>query len=234
MLSESTEQTTSVQSPPMLANSCWRYQVRFSKSESLVWIGHQDLMKVFERLFRRVNLPVAQSQGFNPRPRMNLVQALGLGIEAHREVLEVELTQPIVPESLIDQLNQSAPAGLRFYDARWMTSRKSGQAEQIRYTFEKEIPAERMDSASSRMEDFLSAPTFQISRVREKETVQLDLRPLVEDISWTQSGRLSMTLRVTPQATARPEEVLSAIGLGDLFTLGSLIRHDVILREFEE
>lgn len=231
MLSDPTLPTNSLQAPPMLANSCWRYQLRFSKTEGLVWIGHQDLMKVFERLFRRVSLPVAQSQGFNPRPKMNLVQALGLGIEAHREVLEVELTQPIALDRLIDQLNESAPAGLRFLEARWMTSRKPGQAELIHFTFEKDIPADRLESARSRMEDFLGATQFPITRERDNQTVQLDLRPLVEQLGWSESGRLGMTLRVTPQATARPEEVLAMLGLGDLFSLGCLIRHDVVLRD---
>ncbi|MFM1801697.1 MAG: hypothetical protein RJA81_1049 [Planctomycetota bacterium] len=208
-----------------------RYQLRFSKTNDLAWIGHQDLMRILERLLRRACIPVALSQGFNPRPKVNFVQALGLGIVAHREVLEIELNQPMSATDLLNQLNLVSPPGLQFLEVIPLTTRKSGLAAKIIYTFEKDIPEQRRETTSLAMEEFLNATEFQITRKRDKQTASINLRPLVDQLDWTESGRLRMSLNVTQQATARPEEVLTMLGLSDLYTLGSLLRHDVILLE---
>jgi radical SAM-linked protein len=211
--------------------SFFRYQLRFSKTGDLVWIGHQDLMRVLERLLRRASIPVALSQGFNPRPKLNFVQALGLGIEAHREVLEMELSQWLTPEFLMNQLNQTSPPGLNFLDARQLLTRKSSQASKIIYTFDKDIPDHRREATSLAMEEFLNANEFRVDRTRDSQIVSIDLRTLVDHLDWTDDHHVRMSLHVTPQATARPEEVLAVLGLKDLYTTGLLVRHDVILRD---
>ncbi|HBO42708.1 MAG TPA: hypothetical protein DD670_01970 [Planctomycetaceae bacterium] len=57
-----------------------RVRIRFSKQGDLRLIGHRDLVRVMERLFRRAELPLGMSQGFHPKPRMSFPTALALGI----------------------------------------------------------------------------------------------------------------------------------------------------------
>lgn len=208
-----------------------RYQLRFSKTMDLVWIGHQDLMRVMERLIRRASIPVAHSQGFNPRPKLNFVQALGLGIEAHREVLEIELSEFLAPEELLDRFNASAPPGLVFLTAGLTPNRKPAQARTLIYSLAIELDPERREATALAMEDFKNAAQYTIERRREGNVTTLDLKHLVNHLDWTEEGFLRMSLKVTPQATARPEEVLAVIGLKDLYSAGTLIRHDLILED---
>ena len=208
-----------------------RYQLRFSKTMDLVWIGHQDLMKVLERLIRRASIPMAQSQGFNPRPKLNFVQALGLGIEAHQEVLEMELSECLPPGELLSRLNATSPPGLRFISVSQPPNRKPAQARSLIYSFAVEIHQERREATALAMEEFLNATEFIVERRRDDKIVSLDLRHLVNHLDWTEDGFLRMSLKVTPTATARPEEVLAAIGLKDLYSAGTLIRHDLILED---
>lgn len=209
----------------------YRYQLRFSKTMDLVWIGHQDLMKVLERLIRRASIPMAQSQGFNPRPRMNFVQALGLGIEAHQEVLEMELSENLPPDELLFRLNATSPPGLRFLSVSQPPSRKPAQARTLIYSFAVELQQERREATALAMEEFLNATQFIVERRRDDKVVSLDLRHLVNHLDWTEDGFVRVSLKVTPTATARPEEVLAAIGLKDLYATGTLIRHDLILED---
>ena len=53
-----------------------RIRVTFGKGQQLKYISHLDLARTWERVFRRARLPVAYSQGFNPRPRFQLAAAL--------------------------------------------------------------------------------------------------------------------------------------------------------------
>jgi radical SAM-linked protein len=68
-----------------------KFRVRFAKTGTLRFVSHHDLMHVFERIFRRADLPIPTSQGFNPRPRMWFAMPLALGIVGLREVLEFEV-----------------------------------------------------------------------------------------------------------------------------------------------
>ena len=68
-----------------------RLRLTFTKTGSLKYTGHLNLHRTLERTFRRAGLPLAYSQGFNPQPRMNLAEALPLGITSECEVMDVWL-----------------------------------------------------------------------------------------------------------------------------------------------
>ena len=40
----------------------------FEKKGNAIWISHLDLMRVFQRSFKRAGLPLTHTKGFNPRP----------------------------------------------------------------------------------------------------------------------------------------------------------------------
>ncbi len=53
-----------------------RLRLTFAKGEAVKYISHLDLARTWERVFRRVGLPLAYSQGYNPRPRFQIAAAL--------------------------------------------------------------------------------------------------------------------------------------------------------------
>ena len=91
-----------------------RVRIRFSKQGDLRLIGHRDLMRCLERLFRRAGLALSFSQGFHPKPRMTFPLALAVGIEGLDEVMELELAEPATAAELLRRLSPQAPPGLVF------------------------------------------------------------------------------------------------------------------------
>ena len=57
-----------------------RMRIRFTKQGDLRWLSHRDLMRTWERLFRRAGVPLGMTEGFHPKPRMNFPSALAVGI----------------------------------------------------------------------------------------------------------------------------------------------------------
>ncbi len=90
---------------------------RFTCGEPLKYISHLDLMRLFQRAFRRSALPVAYSQGFNPHLRFNLAVPLPVGVTAEEEYGEVILTEDIPPEEFMMQLREQMPAGVELTGA---------------------------------------------------------------------------------------------------------------------
>lgn len=63
------------------------------KEGLMMFLSHLELMKTLERCFKSAGLPMAHSQGFNPRPLMNFALPLAVGIEAQKLLLEIELIE---------------------------------------------------------------------------------------------------------------------------------------------
>lgn len=92
-----------------------RILFRFTKGEPVRFVGHLDLMRVFERAMRRSHFPIAYSQGFNPRPRMSFASALTLGATSQWELCQLDLARETSPEEVqtaIEALQAQLPPGI--------------------------------------------------------------------------------------------------------------------------
>ena len=88
-----------------------RLRLRFTKAGKVRWTSHRDLARMFERAFRRTQLPLAYSGGFAPRPKVSFGLALPTGLRSRKPSTStsswstpttVELTT--LPERLSDAL----------------------------------------------------------------------------------------------------------------------------------
>ena len=94
-----------------------KVRIRFCKSGDLRLVSHLDLMRAVERLLRRADLPVRQTEGFHPAPRLIFAQSLSLGLIGQDEVLEIEFTEDVPPEDVLARVRKQAPPGLIFHSA---------------------------------------------------------------------------------------------------------------------
>jgi len=90
-----------------------RYRIRFAKTGLLRWISHRDLARLWERIARRVRLPLGMTEGFHPTPRIAFPSALPLGVESLDEVVEIELTEELEPSDLQQRLAEDRQPGLQ-------------------------------------------------------------------------------------------------------------------------
>ncbi|UCG84296.1 MAG: DUF2344 domain-containing protein, partial [Dehalococcoidia bacterium] len=68
-----------------------RLRVTFSRSDSLKFISHLDMMRLWQRALRRADIPLAYSQGFSPHPRLSLAAPLAIGVTSSAELMDVFL-----------------------------------------------------------------------------------------------------------------------------------------------
>ena len=85
----------------------------FEKVGTARFISHLDLMRLFQRAFKRAGLPLTHTQGFNPRPSVSIALPLSLGAESHCELLDFDLESPVPPERIRDRLNAALIDGIR-------------------------------------------------------------------------------------------------------------------------
>jgi radical SAM-linked protein len=201
-----------------------RVRVRFSKQGDLRLIGHRDLMRCLERLFRRAGLALSFSEGFHPKPRMTFPLALAVGIEGIDEVMELELAETITAEELLRRLTPHAPRGLVFRAAEVLPEGcKKASVQSVSY--EAPIPSPDQAGLGERIEHLLAASSWPIERARGRAAI--DLRPLVSELAFGE-GVLKMRLRVDSRGSVGPREVLAVLGLTGIERQGSHLRRTAV------
>ena len=86
----------------------------FEKNGNAVWISHLDLMRVFQRAFKRAGLLLTHTQGFNPRPSVSIALPLSVGIESRCELLDFDLEgEKIANEEILQRLNENLISGVK-------------------------------------------------------------------------------------------------------------------------
>ena len=88
----------------------------FEKTGSAVWISHLDLMRLFQRAFKRAGLPLTHTQGFSPRPSVSIALPLSVGIESGCELLDFDLEGEKIPcDEILARLNTGLVDGIRVF-----------------------------------------------------------------------------------------------------------------------
>jgi radical SAM-linked protein len=189
-------------------------------------LSHHDLLRTFERMLRRANLPVRRTQGFHPHPRIVFALSLPLGVVGREEVVEIELDEVLPPEEVRQRLARTAPPGLEVLSARRIEPRAGARVSGLCYGVA--VPPERVREAARRVAEVLAAPECWVERARPPRR-RLDLKPFLKGLRlWPAAANnhgafLEIELRLTSAGTARPEEMLGVLGLADLLDAGAVL-----------
>lgn len=116
-----------------------KIRIRFSRGEAVKFIGHLDIMKVFERAIRRSSLPIAYSKGFNPHPQMVFGLPLSVGVTSDAEYADFDLTKEVEPVRFVQELNESLPEGIRVLGASYKNTKENIMASISAADYEIEI-----------------------------------------------------------------------------------------------
>ncbi|MFW5943016.1 MAG: TIGR03936 family radical SAM-associated protein, partial [Chloroflexota bacterium] len=202
----------------MQANYVQRIRIKFSKVGATRFIGHLDVARALERALNRSRIPVAYTQGYNPRPRMQFASALPLGFTSEGELADVWLEEEVDPQQSQEQLAPKMPPGLNLHRV-WEVplSAPAMQASTVEATYEATVlDSLNREQVEERVQELLEAEEL----IRERRGKAYDLRPLVLalTVDETEDGELLLTMRLAllPGATGRPDEVVSQLGMDPL------------------
>ncbi|MDR0327897.1 MAG: TIGR03936 family radical SAM-associated protein [Planctomycetaceae bacterium] len=189
-----------------------RVRIRFSKRGRLKFIGHKDLLRTLEALFRRARLPLAMSNGFHPKVKMSFPSALALGYESLDEVLELEMSEsasPVNIDVLLADLNRQSLEGLTFLSARLLQEREK-KAILLSSVFQMTVPPEWCEQTAERIESFLAETSVIVSKSTGKS---VDVRSAVVQMALDNKGELTVELRSQTGPEAGIKEVLKVLEL---------------------
>ena len=157
---------------------------------------------------RRAGFEIALSRGMKPRPVISLALPRAVGIESTSEIADVELVADPDPEQLTAALARQVPEGVTIHRIVPSQGRPaSSRLRRVRY--EAEV-AEDMDwdEAVTRFE--LAEEAVVVRTAPGKADKRVDVKHFCSSIAH-RPGRLLLTIELTGEGTARPEEIIQSV-----------------------
>ncbi len=185
----------------------------FEKVGSARFISHLDLMRLFQRAFKRAGLPLTHTQGFNPRPSVSIALPLSLGAESHCELLDFDLESPVPLEDIRNRLNAALIDGIRVREAYDNGAKiKYLALLQSRLTLEYDggIPA----GAESAIGQLFARETLVLEKKNRNGVTQQDIIPMIRnlEISRISEGELRLdVLHCCQNPSLNPMQLGAAI-----------------------
>ena len=191
-----------------------RIRITFAKTRHIRFISHLDLHRSWERTIRRSGLPLSYSQGFNPRPKINLASALPLGFISEAEITDIWLQEDISLDQIKNQTSQALPPGVELIQIEIVDLKAPSLQSQLEYSEFEIILLDPYPDLNTRLREILARES--IPRKRRGKTY--DLRPLILSISPIESSqndqqRFLLRMSARPNATGRPEELLAELDI---------------------
>ena len=187
-----------------------RVRIRYSKLGRLKFIGHNDLLRTLEALFRRARLPLAMSSGFHPKVRMSFPGALPLGYESIDEVFDMELTESVDIHTLLADLNRHTLEGLTFLSARLLEEQEK-KVHLVSSVYRMTVVPELRTQTAERIASFLAETSVIVPKRSGKP---VDARAAVLQLALNEAtGELTVELQTQTGPEAGIKEVLTVLGL---------------------
>ncbi|MEL7591466.1 MAG: TIGR03936 family radical SAM-associated protein [Anaerolineaceae bacterium] len=190
-----------------------RIRLVYSKGDELKFTGNLDMMKVWERTFRRAGLKIAYSQGFHPQPKIHQALPLPLGFTSQNDLLDFWLDSDENLGEISKKLERALQPGITVQEYQVVPA--ALKPLQTLVTSAEYLVRMETESIHADLTERIEKLLRQNECLRERRGKQYDLRPLIESlqIDKDDTSSLLMTLAARPGATGRPEEVLDALGI---------------------
>jgi radical SAM family uncharacterized protein/radical SAM-linked protein len=158
-----------------------RFRLSYRKVGPLAFLGHLDLIRALPRVFRRIEIAMAYSQGFHPKPDLTFGPALSLGVPSMDEYVDVKLMADIDPDELCARLHAAAPEGLEFTAAKRLGPQDPGITRVIdsarwALAFARKALEGGEEALSARIASALASESLPVVRQVERTVKTMDVR----------------------------------------------------------
>ena len=188
-------------------------RIKFRKYGCMKFIGHLDIMRFFQKVMRRADIPIAFTGGFSPHMIMSFANPLGVGVTSDGEYFDIELTEDIDMKLAVERMNQVVVEGIDIVNmvpisddkkqtgmsivaaADYLSSLKSGI-----------FPEDWKEKAGQ----FMNQPTISILKKTKKSEKEVDIKPMIYKFE-VRGESVYMQVATGSVENLKPELVMQAL-----------------------
>lgn len=185
----------------------------FEKTGDAVWISHLDLMRLFQRAFKRAGLPLTHTQGYNPRPSVSIALPLSVGVQSVCELLDFELEgMEVSCEEICRRLNECLVDGVRVRQV-YENGAKIKHLALLRSALTLEYDEGVPEGCVEAISNLLSCSSLLVQKKGKSGIVDQDIIPMLRDVRVTSKDQEVdiEVLACCQNPTLNPMQIVAAI-----------------------
>jgi radical SAM-linked protein len=188
----------------------------FTKTGEAVWMSHLDLMRLFQRAFKRAGLPLKHTQGYNPRPSVSIALPLSVGVESVCELLDFDLEGEAVGcDEITSRINNALVSGIQVLKT-YENGRKIKDLALLDCVLTMEYDGGIPAGAEEKLLELFASESLLVEKKGKNGTTQQDIIPMIRSLTVTRQDPhvLQMNARICCQnPSLNPTQLVSAISL---------------------
>lgn len=170
---------------------------RFQKLGDLKFISHLDIMRMFERAFRRASIEIKHTHGYNKHPVMSFASPLGVGLTSEDEYIEVELENEMPVEEFIERLNKVLPNEVSLLAAK-NVDEKSKPLMGVMAAAEYNIKVDLISPCDFKgmFENVINMDTINIDKKTKSGIANVDIKPMIYEVKCEKLSDLEYKIKL--------------------------------------
>ena len=162
------------------------------------FIGHLDVMRFFQKMMRRAEIPIAFTGGFSPHMIMSFANPLGVGVTSDGEYFDIELTEEIDMNEAVARMNQTSVEGIEVVNMVPISEKKkrTGMTIVAAADYFSTVKYGTFPEGWQQMAaGFMNQPSICIVKKTKKSEKEVDIKPMIFEIKyWIKDNSLVLNL----------------------------------------
>ena len=188
-------------------------RIKFRKYGVMKFIGHLDVMRFFQKVMRRADIPIAFSGGFSPHMIMSFANPLGVGVTSDGEYFDIELTEEIDMQAAVSRMNETVVEGIEIVNMVPISDDKKqtgmsivAAADYLSSLKNGEFPEDWKEKAQG----FMNQPSISIVKKTKKSEKEVDIKPMIYKFE-VRDDSVYMLVATGSVENLKPELVMQAL-----------------------
>ena len=186
----------------------------FEKSGNAVWISHLDLMRLFQRAFKRAGLPLTHTHGYNPRPSVSIALPLSVGVESCCEILDFDLNSEMPEYSeILERLNAALVDGIKVLDV-YNNGMKLRDLSLMKSIITMQYNGVVPESAETEIHSLFNSSSLIVEKKTKNGIQDQDIIPMIHSIEIDRVGKYALEITLIhccQNPTLNPMQIPAAI-----------------------
>lgn len=195
-----------------------QYVIKFSKQGYICYTSHLDLLRLFKRSFKKANVKLSYSQGFNPHPKLGFAQPLSLGYASVAEYLEFETADKWNVSILKSLIEEQMPEGIIIQSCEEYNEKKSlaARCNSAEYIIGIPMGRELEQDPAEVLEAFLAQEEIMVPKRQKKSKKMKDvnIREKIRHLNAVTEGQnliMNAILDSGSESNLSPELLIQAL-----------------------
>ena len=183
---------------------------KFKKYGPIVYIGHLDIMRFFQKAIRRSGIDASYTEGFSPHLKLSFAQPLSVGVETDGDYFDLEMNSLPDMETLVSKMNEQCVEGIEILNVTLLdddtgNGMSSVKASDYIYYFD-DISKEK-----EKIEEFFSQDSYVFEYIRKDKLKTKDLMEDIYEMKILDNERIMVKVNASSAGNLKADVVTEAL-----------------------